>query len=449
MKKLWIAAVLLAAGAFAASGLFAQEIKFDGYANAGLGLVYSNEKKAEGEEDFFIAANASDAITPGFQFRLNAAYNNEAGNIGAYLRLQAAGGYNNITVPVAYGWFTAFNNILHVKGGLVDDITWSTGGAYLNGDMGEGLGALARITPVTGLNIGLGAYLTHTPASTFENVLLYDNNPIQMFGNGKYYVRDPDKAKYTFNLGYTLSDLLKFVASYRPKSETVATAAGANNPYLSSQLRAAVSLLAVPKLRAILELELDNLQDFKKMKPGDKNAWHTDTDAAGVNEVGANGSINASGKISIFETFQYDMGNLSVGLWAAQWLSQGEKPLAPGATDPEAADLGLYVNPWVSYAFGSIVTRLDLGYGSGARAGFNNNSLNWNRAVTNYTPMYNDDYSVISIRPSVKFNLDARTFIEIGDLLDIDGAPKGTWAADPDSDSRISNVFYVDFKWTF
>jgi hypothetical protein len=448
MKKLWIAAVLLAAGAFAASGLFAQEIKFDGYVDTSLGVVYSSEEKAEGAEDFFIAANASDAITPGFQFRLNAAYNNEAGNAGAYLRLQAAGGYNNVTIPVAYGWFTAFNNILHVKGGLVDDMTWNTGGAYLNGDMGEGLGALARITPLTGLNIGLGAYLTHTPVSTFENVLLYDNNPIQAFGNSRYYVRDLDKAKYTFNLGYTLPDLLKFVASFRPKSETAATAASANNPYLASQLRAGVSLLAVPKLRAILELELDNLQDFSSQN-GDTDAWDREigkapvydyTDPANPKLLSPAGpaALNASGKISIFETFQYDMGSLSVGLWAAQWLSQAED-----------TDLGLYVNPWVSYAFGSIVPRLDLGYGSGARAGFNNNSLNWNRAVTNYTAMYDSDYSVISIRPSVKLNLDARTFVEIGDLFDIDGAPKGTWKADPDSDSRISNVFYVEFKWSF
>jgi hypothetical protein len=39
--------------------------------------------------------------------------------------------------------------------------------------------------------------------------------------------------------------------------------------------------------------------------------------------------------------------------------------------------------------------------------------------------------------------------VEIGDLIDIDGAPKNTWANDPDAESRISNVFYVDFKWSF
>jgi hypothetical protein len=127
-----------------------------------------------------------------------------------------------------------------------------------------------------------------------------------------------------------------------------------------------------------------------------------------------------------------------VGLWAAEWLSQGEK--SPGT----AADFAFYANPWVSYALGSIVPRLDLGYGSGARAGFNNNNLNWHR--TNYNAVYDSNVSVVSIRPSVKINIDSKTFVEIGDLIDIDGNKTTKWVND---DSRISNVFYVDFKWSF
>jgi hypothetical protein len=98
----------------------------------------------------------------------------------------------------------------------------------------------------------------------------------------------------------------------------------------------------------------------------------------------------------------------------------------------------------VSYAIGSIVPRLDLGYGSGARANFYNNGLNWRRG--NVGAMYNSDYSLISIRPSVKINIDSTTFVEIGDLIDIDGGPDNTWGTD---NSKISNVFYVDFKWSF
>jgi hypothetical protein len=105
----------------------------------------------------------------------------------------------------------------------------------------------------------------------------------------------------------------------------------------------------------------------------------------------------------------------------------------------------------VSYAIGSIVPRLDIGYGSGAQADFNNKNLNWHR--TNYNATYKSDNSIISIRPSVKFSIDSKTFVEIGDLIDIDGVPKGAWkdgnGVATDEDSRISNVFYVDLKWSF
>jgi hypothetical protein len=475
MKKLGILAVLLAAGVVVASGLFAQEIKFDGYVNTGLGVVYSDEKKPDDTPDFYLAAAGVDSWNNAFRIRLHATYTNETGNAGAFLRLQASGGYTGINLHSAYGWFSALDNILTVKGGIVDDGTWNTGGAYLNGDMAEGLGALAKISPMSGLDIGVGAYLTETPGEG-TNSAYSDNATVENFlFSGRYYAHEFDQAKYTFSLGYTLPDLVKFVASYRTKSEV----AIGSNPYLPSRMRAGASLLAVPNLKAVLELELDNLQDFKKMEVGDKTAWNTDSNPHTIGGTGAlggtsnRGTIGASGKINIFETVQYDMGSLSVGLWAAQWLSMGEKPNKDTGV-AEAADLAFYVNPWVSYTIGSLVPRLDLGYGSAARANFNSitpgttsvtnpnpppanltvptysNAENWHR--TNYSPMYDSDWSVISIRPSIKINLDANTFVEIGDLIDIDGAPKGAWNrgnAEVTEDSRISNVFYVDFKWSF
>jgi hypothetical protein len=456
MKKLGIVAVLLAAGAFAASGVFAQELKFDGYINSGLGVVYSN---GENDPDPFIAAVGNDSFSNGWNVRLNANYTNEAGNAGALVRLSAAGGYSWFGVPIGYGWFSVFDKVLTVKGGIVDDGTWNTGGAYLNGDMGEGLGALVKVTPIAGLDIGLGAFLAETPLSSQENAEIADQNP---YLGGRYYARELDQAKYTFSVGYTLPELLKVVASYRPKSEAQTGAVSGN---LASRARIGVSLLAVPKLKAVVELELDNLQDFSGLKTGEEDAWGGIVGSSRVDAVPASPEIKfrtdpddpdseitipatkgsaaipagptvtaASGKINIYETFQYDMGNLSVGLYAIQWLSQAED-----------ADLSFYANPWVSYAFGNIVPRLDLGYGSDTRANFNNSAVNWRRLF--YTAMYNDDYSVIVIRPSVKFNINPTTFVEIGDLLDIDGAPKDAWGGD--DDSRISNAFYIDFKWSF
>jgi hypothetical protein len=178
-----------------------------------------------------------------------------------------------------------------------------------------------------------------------------------------------------------------------------------------------------------VELDLSNLQDFGALKVTDKDAW----DAAVTDPIAA------SGKITISESVQYNLGDLSAGLWAVEWLSQAEE-----------TDLSLYVNPWVSYTLGSIVPRLDIGYGSGVQAGFKpetDTDLHWRRA--NVGAKYDADYSLISIRPSVKLNIDPNTAVEIGDLINIDGVPAGTWAHAPKDDSRISNAFYVDFKWSF
>ncbi|MDR1144107.1 MAG: hypothetical protein LBK77_07835, partial [Spirochaetaceae bacterium] len=253
MKKLGIVAVLLAAGAFAASGLFAQEIKFDGYVNSGLGVVLSTEEDAP---DPFIAAVANDSWNNAFRIWLNARYTNEAGNIGAHVRLQASGGYNFFAVPVGYGWFSAFDNILTVKGGIVDDGTWNSGGAHLALDQGEGLGTLIKVSPISGLDLGVGAYLTNIPGE-------HENDAVFELPYGKNFAREFDQAKYTFNAAYTLPEVFKFIATYRTKSETN-VANGAAAPYtVSSRAQITASLLAVPKLKAIVELELDNLQDFK------------------------------------------------------------------------------------------------------------------------------------------------------------------------------------------
>jgi hypothetical protein len=449
MKKLGIVAVLLAVGVFTASGLFAQELKFDGYVNAGLGVVFSNQEG--GVEDPFIAAVGNDSFSNAWNIRLNAAYTNEEGTIGANVRLQATNGYSYLNVPFGYGWFSVFDKILTVKAGIVDDGTWNTGGTILNGDTEEGLGTLVKVSPISGLDIGVGAYLTQNPLGSQDNGQTLETTNAYL--GGRFYVRDFDEAKYSFHLGYTLPDLLKIVASFRTKSE-VAVAGAAQVP---SRMRAGVSLLAVPNLKANVELELDNLQDFKEMKFGDEDAWGRSVGQQPVDAVPGTGGnpgtpaipagptvVAASGKINIFQTVQYDMGSLSVGVWAAEWLTMAEK----NAYGKDTV-LGFYANPYVSYALGSIVPRLDVGYGSGMRQNFNNNTVNWRR--TFYTAEYDDDFSVIVIRPSVKFNLDARTFIEIGDLLGIENVNKayGASAWKSTDDSRISNVFYIDFKWSF
>jgi hypothetical protein len=440
MKKLLIGAVLLATGFIVSSGLFAQDLRFDGYVNSGLGVVASSEDEAP---DPFLAAYGTDSWNSAFRIRLNARYASETGNVGAHLQLQASSGYNFLTFPIAYGWFSAFNNILTVKGGIVDDGVWNTGGTYFPLDIGEGLGILAKVTPITGLDLGVGAYVATVPLEFQGNGAIDDNNSslvdssgVSLFGIN-YYAKKLEDAKYTFNAAYTLPDLLKIIASYRTKS---LTGAGEAPNQVSSEARLSLSLLAIPNLKAVVELDLDNLQDFETMETGDKDAWdRTVGSLPRPDRPAGPNSLAASGKISIGETLQYNLGNLTVGLWAVEWFSLGKK------TATEDADVACYVNPWASYAFGAIVPRLDIGFGGGVQAAFNNASgLGWRRGALNVK--YDSDYSIISFRPSVKLNIDPNTFVEIGDLIDIDGAPDNTWGTDS---SRVSNVFYIDLKWSF
>jgi hypothetical protein len=93
--------------------------------------------------------------------------------------------------------------------------------------------------------------------------------------------------------------------------------------------------------------------------------------------------------------------------------------------------------------------------GQSSLGGNGNNT--WGRTLTGFaaklgTADVDDDYAVFNIRPSVKLNLNNRTFVEIGDSFNIDSADfDGAYkdAGDAQKKSRLSNVFYVDLKWSF
>jgi hypothetical protein len=307
-----------------------------------------------------------------------------------------------------------------VNGGLVDDGTWNSGGFILADDQGEGLGALVKVSPITGLDIGAGAYVLTPKGGDDNNVLSRDLAKNRL---------DLDDVKYTLNLGYTLPELLKFTATYRTKNLTN----GANQ---SSRAIINASILAIPGLTAVVEAELDNLQDFEALKVGKKDAWgHAVTSATG-----------SSGKANFYETLGYNGGDLGVGLNAAQYFS-----LAAGA------NAELLFNPWVSYTIGSIVPRLDIAYLAGGSSNFNKD-LSTTGSIGKYhrqgfftTNTYNSDHSLLSFRPSVKINLTPKIFIELGDLINIENGPEGSYGHPEDSkaSSRFTNVFYTDFKVSF
>jgi hypothetical protein len=423
-KKIFGLTAALLLSVFAAGGLWAQELKLDGYINSGLGFVANDNE----DNEPYMKAFGVDSESNGWRLRLNGSYTNEAKNAGARFRLQSQrniseSGY--FSIPYAYGWVGFLESKLTLTGGLIMDSTWETADWWWQDDLGEGLGLLIKAEPVKGLNLGLGAY-------TISQQSGGNNNRLRWFGSSgtpNLAAITPNwwDVKYTMNASYTMPNAFRLNLSYRHKNM-----AGGNNTdkdpdtgdHLyrgreeSSFFLGEFRFLGVKDLTAVLVGMLDNLQNF-----------------------------DDAGNITITETFGYKISDdLSLGLNATQFLyNRGDTDMNPG----------LLFNLWGSYAFGNVIPRLDLAYFLGGQSKLAASDRQWERkGFVNVAKAKDadEDYSVFSIRPSVRINLDGRTFIEIGDMINIDssnldGAYKDS--GDANKSSLFSNVFYIDFKWSF
>jgi hypothetical protein len=423
----------------AAGGLFAQELKFDGYFNSGLGVVSTNTKVPDGAgpdtktADTRVVPFGVDSEQAGYRFRLNGSYTNADGNAGAKFRFQAQSKFDlgAFSLPYAYGWVSFLNKIFTVSGGLVDDGTWSSGG-FLNDDVGEGLGALVKISPITGLNLGVGAYAISQQGSGDNNILILPVGTGTAASDFSKVDIPLNRLKYTFSAGYTMADVFKATLSFRTKNQAGNTtsrfadadAEAFNGRDETAKLIFGAQLLAVKDLTAVLEAEVDKLED------------------TGVDKDKDNIDIN------FYEALGYKLGNFAFGLNAVQNFRL-EKDVDH--------DLGLHFNPWVSYAIGPIVPRLDLNYylaGTGLVKYGDTQlpSTKYHRKAFGYADNGDaDDVSFFAVRPSVKFNIDKNSVIEIGDLIAFATGPDGSFkdADDPNKSSNLSNIFYVDFTWKF
>jgi len=439
MKRLIVIAVLCVAmsavaAMVGAGAVFAQELKFDGYVNSGAGIVIDDNE----DHDPYFKVFGVDSESNGYRFRLNGSYTNEAKNVGAKFRLQSQrridqSGY--LSLPYLYGWMGFFENMLTLTGGLVDDGTWTSADWWWNDDAGEGLGLLLKAEPMKGLLLGAGAYTISQQSGGGNNWLQYtpisydkDNdkwvsgsNRLPNFGEITPKAED---VKYTINAAYTMPDTFRLGAIFRTKNKAgwTGTRYLDNDDYEyggreeSMFLQAELRVLAIKNLTAVVVGTFDKLEKFDKR-----------------------------GNMMFSETFGYKMDSLNVGLNAVQFLYNREDDMNPG----------LLFNPWVSYTIEKIVPRLDLVYFMGGQSKMANGNNQWERrgfANVARAKDAEDDYSVFSIRPSVKINLDNKTFLEIGDMINYDMAAKdGAYkdSGDAGKNSLLSNVFYVDVKFSF
>ena len=411
MKKVFVAFVLIAV---MASVIYAQELKFDGYVNTGLGVVGNGDD----DVDIFLKPFGVDSEQNGYRFRLNGSYTNEDKNAGVRFRFQSQSrldqaGY--FSIPYAYGWVNFIDNIIYLAGGIVDDGTWVTGDWWINDDVGKGLGILLKATPITGLDLGVGAYVFSQQSGSSNNILNFQGD-LPNFAGVTPKIGD---AKYTLNGAFTMPDLFRVGASFRFKNKAGwdrSLAPTDDSEYVydgrheSSLLTADFRLFAISGLTAIMAVSLDRLEDF-----------------------------NDAGNIVLSETFGYKINDFSVGLNAVQFFYNRKDTYNPS----------FLFNLWGSMPFGKIVPRADLVYFIGGSSTVATGANTWHRKGFANRVIAKDadqDYSVFSIRPSIKFNLDNRTFIEVGDMINYDFA---NFEAFGDEKSRLSNVFYVDLKWSF
>ncbi|MDR0601744.1 MAG: hypothetical protein LBG42_05120 [Treponema sp.] len=445
---------------FTVYAVHAQELKFDGYLNSGVGLVITDRQiadpydsaKARSARPYFTAFGV-DSEQWGYRFRLNGSWTNKDANAGVKFRLQAQSqntvAARAITVPTAQGWVKFLDGVITVNGGIVNDGTWETGDVYLNDDLGEGLGLLMKLSPLKGLDFGLGAY-------TISSLGGGDNNALARSIASN--TADFDDVKYTVNLAWTMPDVFRAKISWRNKNR--AGAAGSGNTVRatpgrdeSSRLLVSAGLLAVKGLTAVVAADFDNIQSFSTVKTGDMNAWG--------GTVASGGRINNSGKLNFHEALGYKVSDLSVGFNASQFVSFAERDVTnsfTGITTQEKVDASLFFNPWVSYSLGNIVPRLDLVYMMGGAPNGSSNTAEGKYYRRGYDPNYTRETWVFGIRPSVKFNFGS-CFLELGDLISIEGQENKLYGVNvpnpniPGSetrkDSRFTNTLYADLKWSF
>jgi hypothetical protein len=264
---------------------------------------------------------------------------------------------------------------------------------------------LLKVAPIDGLALGVGGYAINRRGGS-------NNNGLNNYDLGSF-VKLED-IKLTFHAAYTMKDVFRLGLSYRMENKAgTPNAATGEASILYGEFR----YLGMKDLTAAV--------------------------AASITRLGMD-DFSTAGNMIFSETFGYKIGDdLNLGLNAVQFMYNRATSYSPS----------LLFNLWGSYAFGKIVPRLDFVYfmnGNSTTTGTNNGT--WHRkgfANQAYSTDGNpNNLSVFSARPSVKINLDGRTFLEIGDMINFDFGKREV-SAYGNKTSMLTNVFYIDAKWSF
>ena len=485
-KRIFGLAVVLLLSMVVTGGLWAQ-MTFGGLVSSGLGLLgntYGDNRTVI--KPYTVTDNAQ-----GILMRLNGGYTNQDKTAGVEVRLQMNSTlqYGYLSIPHAYGWANFLSNNIQLKGGLI-----AADGDYNMGDfwcgapqnMSLGLGGFFKATPtaIPGLSLGFGVFTLTQQGGANNSILAVGGPPDGTTGRLANFAQnnlDWRDIKYTYHFMYNVPNAFRTTGNFRWKNKAgmLNTVAQLNafppinydvlgfytGMQENSEFNGDLRLLAVPGLEAVVAYRFINVHEF-----------------------------DINGDVIVSETLSYKFGDLKLGLNMVQFLyfrkagnglgggrgvTQGQiDALVPGwphgYTQPSELDEKVSMSPsfffnlYGELAIDKLLPRLDVNFfangasniGNLTRIGNTNRNDFWNSAACNRTGFVNISipkdadisYAVFSVRPSLKINLDARTSIEIGDIINYDFSnAEGAYmdSNDASKTSQITNAFYIDFKWTF
>ncbi|MCL2801483.1 MAG: hypothetical protein FWD28_06990 [Treponema sp.] len=387
MKKLIAMTVILSAFAGA---VYAQGLSFGGYFNSGLGVISIED------QDPTVRAFGVDSESNGYRFRFNGSYQNEERTAGFRFRLQSQRSVTGsvqdfyddtytFPIPLSIPFAYGFMNFFENKLNLNAGIVDDSAWQTADWWLNDDVGEGLGV--LVKLNNIIDGLSLGFGGYTISQRGGGDNNQLARPINFTPALSD---IKYVISGSYTMKDTFYIGGSFRTENTS--------GSQTSSQFMGDFRLLAVEGLTAIVAVSLDNLQNFEN-----------------------------AGNIVISETFAFKVNDeFNVGLNAVQFFYNRPTDLDPG----------FLFNLWGSYAFGDVIPRIDLVY---FIKGQSNTSQQYHRRGYAATAN-NNEISVFSVRPSVRINLDSRTHLEIGDVVHFNNNA-GT--------NIMTNVFYVDFRWSF
>jgi len=286
-------------------------------------------------------------------FDLYAKYN--AGNYGLAYRIRSNADWTNrgnaaINLNRAYGWVSAFNNMVTFSAGKFGHGTYQTGGWEEFGDWYRTNGVAIDVTPMDGLKFGVMVPMDDNGVRTATQTL-------DLFWAG---------------FDYTMKDMFEVVFAYQNQQTYYHGDTGyTTDPPLpqSGDASIYVNILAVPNLTAYVEAQLGNIGSTTGTA-GDNGYYYQGSDAY----------------TKLYEYASYDMKPVSFGLAVEENMW-------------EASALGsdYQFDLFGTYTMGTTDIGADIYY-----------------AIAGKTAGYADNLAGYGIAPFVKFNINDNSFLKIG-----------------------------------